>query len=74
MKDNASLGWHGTPGCVPVSNSVPSGRKELVGGLMDASSLELVRMALDHTHDLVVHIMLMTLNRSTREASWTPLT
>ena len=31
MKENVSLGWHGSPGCVPVSNSVPSARKELVG-------------------------------------------
>ena len=72
MKENASLGWHGNPGCVPASNSVFIGHKGLVGGHMGASSLGQVRMALERIHDLVVRITSMSWTRSTTEASWTP--
>ena len=74
MKANASLGWHGNPGCVPASSNVPTGHTELVGGHMDASSLDQVQMAPDHTCDPVVRITSTSQTRSTTEASWTPLT
>ena len=35
MTVNVSLGWRGSPGCVPDSNSDPTGHMEPVGGRMD---------------------------------------
>ena len=69
MRENGSLGWNGSPGCVPVSNSVPSGRKGLVGGLMDASSRGAARVALDRMLGLVATITWTSLIMSSKEVN-----
>ena len=63
MKVSVSLGWHGSPGCVPDSNSDPTGHMEPVGGRMDASSHEEVAVALDRIHAPVGRITSMSQTR-----------